>query len=201
MTLIIFKKSYSHIIAIGLCLNLIGCSNKSEPTPNNNNPVSVTCTSSPTITLASKTNTGCGTSNGIITVSGSGGKGSLRFNISGGTFQSGTTFNNLAPGNYEIGVKDSLGCISTLSVNINSGTSYNTSVKSVIQANCAISSCHVAGGQSPNLSTLSNIQSNANNIKSRTSSKTMPPANSGRSLSNTEIQNIQCWVDDGAPNN
>lgn len=73
-------------------------------------------------------------------------------------------------------------------------------VQPIINANCAISGCH-SGVQSPNLSTTQNIINNASRIRSVTQSGAMPPASSGKNLSDAQIQTIACWVDSGAPNN
>jgi len=80
------------------------------------------------------------------------------------------------------------------------GTSFSQSVLPIIQANCAVSGCH-AGQQQPTLQSHTQISSNASKIKLRTSNGTMPPPQSGNSLTQEEIDAIACWVDAGAPNN
>ncbi|MCC6448460.1 MAG: gliding motility-associated C-terminal domain-containing protein [Chitinophagaceae bacterium] len=52
-----------------------------------------------------------GTNTGTATVQGGGGTPAYQFKIDGGAFGNGNTFNNLAPGNHTISVKDSKGCI------------------------------------------------------------------------------------------
>ena len=81
------------------------------------------------------------------------------------------------------------------------GTSFSQTVSPIIQANCAVSGCHVAGQQSPTLETYDQIASNATRVKARTSNGTMPPPTSTFSLRQEEIDDIACWVDAGAPAN
>ncbi|TAF65699.1 MAG: hypothetical protein EAZ55_08015 [Cytophagales bacterium] len=194
---------YILVASLLFWVSMIGCSGgggDANPTSNNNNN-NASCTNSPTVSIASRTSTSCGTNNGAITVSGSGGTGTLSYSINGGTFQSSTTFTGLPSGEHTITVRDANNCTSTVTTTLLSGVSYATNISTIIQANCAISSCHVAGGTSPNFSNFSNIQSNASNIKTRISNKSMPPASSGRSLTDAQIQLMNCWISDGAPNN
>jgi hypothetical protein len=78
--------------------------------------------------------------------------------------------------------------------------SLSDDIQPIINANCAIPGCH-SGNQSPNLSSAQGIIGNAARIRAVTQGGIMPPANSGRSLSDEQIQAIACWVDNGAPNN
>lgn len=68
----------------------------------------------------------------------------------------------------------------------------------IMNSNCAISGCHVAGVQFPNLLIKANIIANASSIKSRTQSGNMPK---GGSLSLAEKNLIKNWVDQGANDN
>jgi len=81
------------------------------------------------------------------------------------------------------------------------GTSFSQTIHPIINSNCAISGCHVNGQQLPTLENYTQISSTAAKIKARTSNGTMPPSNSGKSLSPEEIDAIACWVDAGAPEN
>ena len=81
------------------------------------------------------------------------------------------------------------------------GTSFAQTIQPIINANCAISGCHVTGQQNPPLTTYEQVAANADRVKARTSNGTMPPTSSGLSLTIEDIESIACWVDDGAPNN
>ena len=68
----------------------------------------------------------------------------------------------------------------------------------IVNSNCAVSGCHVAGVQFPNLLIKANIISNASSIKSRTQSGNMPR---GGTLSLAEKNLIKNWVDQEAKDN
>lgn len=153
----------------------------------------------PTVSLVSE-NAGCDTNTGKITVTASGGSGTFQYSINGGTFQSGTTFTNLGTGAYTVVVKDSQNCQTTASATLKTGVNYVTNVASIITRNCAVSGCH-SGSQSPSLSTFSGVSGNASRVLSRVTARTMPPRSSGLSLTDAEIKLINCWVEDGSPQN
>lgn len=148
------------------------------------------------------TNTsGCNTSNGTITVSATG-QGQIMYKLDQAAFQTSNTFGNLAAGTYEVVVKDESNCEISSEAKILSGVSYSQQVQSIINANCAISGCHNGdNGSSRDWTVFSNVQSSASNIKSRTQSGSMPPAGSGRTLTQQQKDLIACWVDDGALDN
>ncbi len=78
---------------------------------------------------------------------------------------------------------------------------YAADIAPIIQLNCAISGCHVANRQFPNLSDYAGVQQHAARIKIRTANGTMPPSSSGKNLTVRQINQISCWVDGGALNN
>lgn len=141
---------------------------------------------------------GCGTSNGVLSVVGSGGEPPYLFSLNGTNFQEGNEFDNLSLGEYNVFIKDNLNCITKTNVKIFSGVSFSGEVKNIIDTNCAISGCHVSGTGRPDFTSLTVIQTNALNIKTKTGNKSMPK---NGSLTNQEIELIACWVDDGAKNN
>lgn len=150
----------------------------------------------------SVTDSGCGTNNGSITVSASGGSG-LKYKLEGDVFSSNNIFSNLAAGDYNVIVKDDSGCEFSANVSVPSGISFAT-IKDIININCAVSGCHDGTGSmgsSRNWTVDQNIANNAAAIKtvinSTNPSSMMPPPNSGESLTNAEIEQITCWVDDG----
>lgn len=71
-------------------------------------------------------------------------------------------------------------------------------IKPLITTKCAISGCHLDNSGLPDFSQNAIIQSKAAGIKSRTASGNMPPSGSGITLTQQEIDDISCWVDDGA---
>jgi Cu/Zn superoxide dismutase len=82
-----------------------------------------------------------------------------------------------------------------------SRVSFSVDIRPILETNCQISQCHGSNAGIPDWSTYETISASAVGIKSRTGNKTMPPAASGRSLTDEEIQKIADWVDDGALNN
>lgn len=83
------------------------------------NSTLVTITTSPSVLLnAIPASATCGQNNGTITAFGSGGTSPLEYSINGNTFQSGTIFNNITPGSYTVYVKDAIGCIASVTVNV-----------------------------------------------------------------------------------
>ena len=145
------------------------------------------------------TNSGCKTSTGAITVNATGGTGPYSYKLDQGTASSTNTFGSLAAKSYSVLVTDNAGCSTNQTVKVLSGIKFSTEVKSIIDTNCAISGCHVAGGSSISFTALANIQSRAGDIKSRTQSGNMPK--NASKLPQAELDAIACWVDDGALNN
>ena len=82
--------------------------------------VSVTVASTNGPSVSSTTNPAtCGTNNGSITATGSGGVAPYQYSINGITYQPGTTFTGLFPGTYLVYVKDNIGCIGGVLVQLN----------------------------------------------------------------------------------
>ena len=78
-----------------------------------------------------------------------------------------------------------------------SEVTYSANISTIIEANCAISGCH-AGSVSPDFREFNTIQSKSDRIKVRTQNRTMPK---NGSLTQQEIDQIACWVDNGALDN
>jgi gliding motility-associated-like protein len=72
----------------------------------------IICAEPPAVTgISGTTATTCGLPNGDITITGGGGTPVYQYSINnGGTFQAGTNFPGLAPGNYDVVVEDDNGC-------------------------------------------------------------------------------------------
>lgn len=79
--------------------------------------------------------------------------------------------------------------------------SFAAEIEPLIQANCALSGCHAAGGVFPELTTFEKISASAPEIKQMTQILQMPPPSSGKSLTQQEIDHIACWLEQGAPKN
>jgi hypothetical protein len=153
------------------------------------------------LSVSVSTNAGCGTSTGSVALVASGGNGNFTFSLDGTNFQADPDFAGLAAGEYSAHVKDSEGCATNTSFTLTTGTSFENNIKAILETNCAIAGCHVAGTGRPNFTQFAEVKSWAATIKTRTSDKSMPPAGSGKSLTADEIAAIACWVDDGALQN
>jgi copper chaperone CopZ len=164
-----------------------GCINAIETEIENLNGINVTVSGAPS---------GCNTTNGTLNVTASGGPEPYSFILNGGAPQSNPLFTNLAAGQYTLLAKDADGCSVQKTVSILTGQVFST-IKSIINTNCATSSCH-GGSISPDFRNNQNIQNNASKIANLTASGSMPPLGS---LSTDEVQTIACWVKDGAPLN
>ena len=123
------------------------------------------------------------------------------YSLDGGAFQTDNTFSGLGSGDYTVLVQDSDGCETSNTVTVLTGASYANQIQDIIETNCAVSGCHDGDSGIPDWTSLSNVQDNAANIKNRTAAGTMPPANSGITLTQDEVDAIGCWVDDGALSN
>lgn len=139
----------------------------------------------------------CGSASGEIMVSTSDAGGAVSFSLNGGPGQAEATFSGLAPGDYQVTARDEIGCEVTLEVTIASTVAF-AEVETIVTTSCAVSGCH-AGNISPDFRVRANILDRAGRIGSRTGNATMPPASSGRSLTQAQVDAIACWVADGAP--
>ncbi|MGD1890644.1 MAG: hypothetical protein ACFB15_08615 [Cyclobacteriaceae bacterium] len=143
----------------------------------------------------------CSEASGSLVVEAQGGNPDYQYRIDADPFQSSAEFSNLSPGEYTIVVQDANGCQSEMSALVTSDVSFSNVIQDIISTDCAVTGCHVAGTNLPNFSEKSNIIDRAARIRSRTTARTMPPPNSGRSLTDEQIAQIACWVEDGAPDN
>ena len=78
---------------------------------------------------------------------------------------------------------------------------YDAEIRSIVQGNCATPGCHVAGFSAGDFSNFEGIKAVANSGSLRANvvtSRAMPP---GRPLSQDDIDQIDCWIQNGAPEN
>ncbi|MBV6644425.1 MAG: SprB repeat-containing protein [Cyclobacteriaceae bacterium] len=162
------------------------------------------CTSNTTIVLAGDdaigvvlgVSGGCSADDGVITATASGGDGAYEYSLNGGAFGTSSQFDGLGAGTYEVAVRDGNGC-STTSIRAKIGVSLNDDIVPIINANCALSGCHL-NARSPLLTSNAQIINFSDRIKSRTSAGTMPPSGS---LPADQVQLIASWVDCGSQDN
>jgi hypothetical protein len=76
---------------------------------------------------------------------------------------------------------------------------YNSGIKTIIDANCASSGCHKAGGTSPDLSTYALVKANTTKITLRAITQKNMPAPSG--MSSCNITKLDNWIKAGALEN
>ena len=80
--------------------------------------------------------------------------------------------------------------------------SFKNDIEPILQGNCSISGCHVAGGGGPGIFTnYAGVMEKVNNgtIRNRVLvQKDMPP---GAPLTDCQLNLIRAWLDAGAPNN
>lgn len=167
--------------------NDLGCTTSQSVTIENLNGINILVTSSPS---------GCNASNGTISVVASGGPEPYSYILNGSVTQGNSLFSGLSAGTYTVLAVDSDGCSVQKTTNVISGQSFS-SIKSIISANCATSSCH-GGSISPDLRNNQTIQNNATKIALLTANGSMPPLGE---LTTNQVREIACWVSDGAPIN
>ena len=141
-------------------------------------------------------NADCEGNSGSISITAVGGEAPYQYKIGNEAFQTDNTFGNLATGEYTLVAEDASGCQVTQEVEISAEVSFS-SIQSIIQASCVSSGCH-GGNVNPDFRNTNNIIDKAARIKARTSGGSMPPASSGKSLTDDEVALISCWVDNGA---
>lgn len=115
----------------------------------------------PTINAIGTEQPSCIEANGSITISASGGVGDLEYSIDGGaTYVLTNLFNELAPGNYTVSVRDGLGCQTTQTVILSNPAapaiqSFTTTAPSCGESDGAIT-INVGGGSPPYVYSLDN---------------------------------------------
>lgn len=187
----IMNTNLNRLLGLLIFCLLVAC--KKEETPPED------CVSSTTIQLLNTTDAPCGSPTGLLEIATENG---IQYRINDEAFGTTGRFENLLPGVYIITAMDEMGCTKKANFNVRSGVSLSAEVLPIIGATCALSGCHVAGGQNPDFTVKADIISSAQSIKGNIISNAMPPNNtSGPDLSVTDIETITCWIDDGAEDN
>ena len=181
-------KVFAHFLFTLCLLGLISCEEE---------PIEPQCDGSLKVDVVSQSDSDCDQDIGQVEVRAVGGDGVYQFKLDNGSFQSGVTFEGIASGEHQVTVKDGMDCEATVSFSLKSGVIFDD-VQPIIAANCATSGCHDGTTNQIDLRPAANIKSRANSIKALTEDKSMPPDTAGTSLSDSQIQLIGCWVDDGA---
>ncbi|MFC4816300.1 T9SS type B sorting domain-containing protein [Flavobacterium sp. GCM10023249] len=118
-----------------------------------NGSVTITQPTAITVSAALTTPYTC-SSNGIITVTASGGTGTLSYSINGTTFQAGNTFTVTSAGTYTITVRDTNGCTATTSVIVSPLTpptdiTFSATAVTCTSGNTSNVTLTVTGGSAP----------------------------------------------------
>ncbi len=139
----------------------------------------------------------CLSGNGKITINVEQVNPPYAFKLGTGSFSEDSTFANLSVGTYGLTVKDNNDCSVFLSLTVPrgpTGTSWEQDIKPIISNSCAKSGCHDGGSRS-DLRVFDNAKLHAKSIKSKTQDRSMPREGT---LTQSQIDLIACWVDDGA---
>ncbi len=153
-------------------------------------------------TIKATVDTGCLAHNGSLKVTASEGSTPYQYQLNKNGFGSASTFLNLSAGSYSVSVKDSKGCIKTISASVNVGessVSYANDIAPLLTTYCTLPSCHSVG-TGRDWTTYDNVKANATNIKARTGNRSMPQQGSP-ALTQNQIDVIACWVNSGSLNN
>ncbi|MEJ7645856.1 MAG: SprB repeat-containing protein [Chryseolinea sp.] len=119
------------------------------------------------------------------------------YKLGTGDFSEDNSFPGLSVGTYGFVVKDNNDCSIFLNLTVPrgfTGVSWTDDIRPIITKSCTLSGCH-DGKTRIDLSVFGNAKTHAENIKSKTQDRSMPREGT---LSQSEIDIIACWVDDGA---
>ena len=146
-------------------------------------------------------NTLCLGGNGSVTINVTSSNPPYTFRLANGSFTDENVFTGLSTGEHKISVKDNSDCMVTLTINIlqgPTGTSWSNDILPIMEKNCAITGCHNGVSRSNNFKEYASVKSFAASVKTKTQDRSMP---FDGSLTQNQIDLIECWVDDGALQN
>lgn len=145
--------------------------------------------------------TECLTDNGLVTIAVTDGNPPYQFKIANGNFSDVNTFSGLASGNHVVQVKDNNDCIISLNLTVprgNTGVSWSTEIKPLMETYCATSRCHNGVARSNDFRNYTTVKFYAKTIRSKTQDRSMP---FDEALTQDQIDIIACWIDDGVLEN
>ena len=171
-------------------VGMVACKEKETPKP--------PCDGSLSLAVSGMSNSSCGQTTGSLTVQALGGAGNYEYQLASGAYQAGNQFSNLAPGLYEIRVKDECDCTAQVEAQVLTGLTL-TDIRPLLETYCSVATCHDGTDGLTDYRVDATVLSRTEVIKTRTASRNMPPSNSGLVMSQSEIDSLVCWVDDGAP--
>jgi hypothetical protein len=144
----------------------------------------------------------CLSNNGIAVINAFGGQSPYTYQIDASGFSPTNTFTGLGSGSHAVIIKDANECQKVLSIEIArgvTGISYSGVISPIFKTSCAAQSgCHGANSINGDWTKYESVFKKAALIKKRTGDRSMP---ANGSLTQNQIDQIACWVDDGAPNN
>lgn len=175
-----------HILLIGNWI-VISCNKKDTPDP---------CLGVSYNILFSKSESIGSQNNGSIAVNYPIGD-TITYSLNNSSFQASGIFNNLAPGNYILTIKNNKGCTDTTQITIlNYGPKYSL-VKQIVLGYCG--PCHLNGGSQngKNFDTDSSIVSNWDRIKARAVDGNPTFMPQGGQLTTVDKTKITDWINAG----
>jgi hypothetical protein len=144
----------------------------------------------------------CLDGDGIITITVDDGQSPpYQYQLESGTFSDNNVFTGLQKGNHRITVKDNSNCTVQLNITVphgNTGTSWTSEILPIVETKCAAGGCH-DGQYRPDLRLYEKAFFYRDLMRKYTQDKSMPF--DGPALTQSQIDLIACWVDDGAPQN
>ncbi len=156
-----------------------------------------------TANVSETPDTECLSNNGSISISGAQGNSPYQYQFGTGAFGNQNIFDNLRSGIYVLTVKDADDCPYVVGTEVpreSTGVSYSLDIVPILMVSCTLSGCHNGDlGNSRDWRNYDNVKFNAQNIKTRTENRTMPVG--GNTLTQDQIDLINCWIEDGANNN
>ena len=145
--------------------------------------------------VARVTPSGCEDDKGIIEITARNGREPFKYQLGeNGTYTNSPVFENLPAGSYSLWVSDADDCNIGVYVDVPSGVSFQDEVSELVVANCATDACH-GGSQSPELNSYDNISDAGDDILE------VLNGHADDFLSEEEVRQIKCWIEDGTPNN